>query len=397
MIYSLLFMAIVGSSPANVEVQTLSGETSSGSLVALTNDQVTIEREGKPVSLPTGTMTGLVPTGEKPSRAWEPGAWVELADGTSLVGLDYQAQNGRAHIKLSGDKTLEIATRNVTSVRIQRASEGLASEWARIREMETNSDLLVVRKDNTLDYHRGVIRDVTASVVQFELDGEVLPVKRPKVLGLVYFQAARQGLPDAICRVTDTDGSVWAVQTIRLVGNQLQWTTPLGLSMARALTDVVRIDFSHGKIVYLSDLEPETREWTPYFKASKDIPALSQFFAPKTDRSLQAGPIVLDRKTYTKGLALHSRTRVVYRLPDKFHRFKATLGIDDRVRPQGNARLVIQGDDRVLLETTVTGQEPPKPVDLDLTGIRRLSILVDYGADLDIGDHVDLGEARILK
>jgi len=167
--------------------------------------------------------------------------------------------------------------------------------------------------------------------------------------------------------------------------------------MARALTGIVRIDFSHGKIVYLSDLESETREWTPYFKTSKEIPALSQFFAPKADRSLHAGPMVLDRKTYAKGLALHSRTRVVYRLPDKFHRFKATVGIDDRVRPQGNARLVIQGDDRVLLETTVTGQEPAKPVDLDLSGIRRLSILVDYGADFDIGDHVDLGEARILK
>jgi hypothetical protein len=395
--YPLLFIALVGIAPVNVDVQTLSGETTTGSILALTNDQVTIERDGKPVSMPTGTITGLAPTGEKPSRAWEPGVWVELTDGTSLVGLDYQAQDGRARIRLSNEKTMEIPTRNVNTVRLRQASESLLADWARIREMDTTGDLLVVRKDTTLDYHRGVIRDVTGSVVQFELDGDVLPVKRAKVLSLVYFQSAGQTLPDAICHVTDVDGSAWAVQTIRLVNNQLEWTTPLGLTMARAWSEIVRVDFSRGKIVYLSDLEPETREWTPYFKASKDIAALSQFFAPKTDRGMHAGPILLDRKTYTKGLTLHSRTRLAYRLPDKFRRFKATVGIDDRARPQGNARLVIQGDDRVLLETTVTGHEPAKPVDLDLTGIRRLSILADYGDDLDIGDHVDLGEARVLK
>ncbi|MEN6494320.1 MAG: hypothetical protein ABFD16_08510, partial [Thermoguttaceae bacterium] len=76
MMYPLLFIALVGIAPVNVDVQTLSGETTTGSILALTNDQVTIERDGKPVSMPTGTITGLAPTGEKPSRAWEPGVWV---------------------------------------------------------------------------------------------------------------------------------------------------------------------------------------------------------------------------------------------------------------------------------------------------------------------------------
>ena len=56
--------------------------------------------------------------------------------------------------------------------------------------MNVDSDLLVVRKDETLDYHQGVLGDVTDDVVQFELDGEQLAVKRSKVFGLVYHHPA---------------------------------------------------------------------------------------------------------------------------------------------------------------------------------------------------------------
>jgi hypothetical protein len=176
-----------------------------------------------------------------------------------------------------------------------------------------------------------------------------------------------------------------------------RWSTPLGLEITCPCEQVVRIDFSQGKIVYLSDLEPESIEWTPYFGSAQQPPALARLFAPRTDRGLEPGPLLLDGKRYEKGLALHSRTRLVYRLPGRFRRFKATVGIDDRVRPRGNVRLAIHGDERLLLETTITGTDPPQQLDLDLTGVRRLAILVDYGDDLDLADHLDLCDARVVK
>ncbi len=395
--YALLLIPLLGSTPANVEAQMLSGETITGSLIEFSGDQVAIESDGRRLSIPTEKLTGLAPLGENGKRTWEPDIWVELADGTSLVGLGYQAENGKARIRLGDNQSVVIATRDVVSVRFQRAAEAVLAEWSRIREMEATGDLIVVRKDEVVDYHRGVLRDVTESTVQFEIDGDILPVKRSKVLGLVYFQSAGRSLPEVICRVNDRDGSSWAVRAIHLAKGQLEWTTPLGLTRTCPLSEILRIDFSQGKIIYLSELEPELRQWTPYFGANKVPSVLSQFFAPKTDRGLYSGPMELDGKTYTKGLALHSRTELVYRLPDKFRRLRATVGIDDRVRPRGHARLVISGDGRVLFETTLTGTEPPKPLDLDLTGVRRISILVDYGDELDVSDHVDLCDVRVLK
>ncbi|MGA2797076.1 MAG: NPCBM/NEW2 domain-containing protein, partial [Thermoguttaceae bacterium] len=80
-----------------------------------------------------------------------------------------------------------------------------------------------------------------------------------------------------------------------------------------------------------------------------------------------------------------------------FTRLKAVAGIDDSVRPQGNVRLVIRGDNNVLLDLPVAGTDAPKSIDLDLSGVRKLSILVDFGNHAGFGDHLDLGNARIIK
>ena len=94
---------------------------------------------------------------------------------------------------------------------------------------------------------------------------------------------------------------------------------------------------------------------------------------------------------------MRSRTEVVYRLPDKFRTFAATAGIDDRVRASGNVRLVISGDDKILHESTITGADQPVELELPVEGVKRLKILVDYGDDVDVADHLDLCEARVSK
>ena len=51
----------------------------------------------------------------------------------------------------------------------------------------------------------------------------------------------------------------------------------------------------------------------------------------------------------------------------------------------------------MLWEYTIDGDQPPVPVDLDVEGIRRLRILVDYGDDGDVADRLYLCEARVTK
>jgi len=213
----------------------------------------------------------------------------------------------------------------------------------------------------------------------------------------LYHHAAGRVIPEAICRIVGADGSTWEVAAIALAGDRVEWTTTAGVQSSAPWASLARLDFSKGKVVYLSDLEPESVEYTPFFGPAGKWDALRQAYAPREDRGVDSPLLELDGKPYHRGLALRSRTSVVYRLPDRYSRFLAVAGIDDRVRPRGHVRLVIRGDDRVLLDTAIAGTEASKPIDLDLTGVRRLAVLVDYGDDLDVADHLDLVEARIVK
>ena len=337
---------MVSAAPPAVEVETTDGGVVAGGLVELGAGGIKLATDRGPVSLEIAKLTGISPKGGPEGAGPPPGAWVELVDGSSLVGSTYTATEGRARLTLPGGEALDIPTQDVKWVRFQSPTEAVSSQWSRIVGSELKSDVLVVKTAETIDYHKGVLRDVTAEVVRFELDGEVLPIKRAKVYGLAYYHPAGRELPQALGTLSEASGATWSVQTIALVGEKLQWTTPAGLKLARGLPAVKRIDFSRGKVVYLSDLEPESVSWTPYISLGKDFPSRAESAAPRRDRSHDGGLLQLDGKGYRKGMGLTSRTLVVYRLPERYSRFVATAGIDDRVRPRGHVRLVIRGDDK---------------------------------------------------
>ena len=395
--FELLLITAIAATVPPVNLETLGSPAVSGRLVGLDADRVTVETAAGPVSVEIDRMVAVSPANAKVSPPSDLAVWVELVDGSLLSGQDYSTSGQTARLVTTDGKPLEFPVRYVAWVRLQSQTDSIAKEWSRILETTSDGDLLIVRKGDLIDFHRGLLRDVTDTVVQFESDGDVLPVKRPKVHGLRYHRSAVGDLPGPICRLTDTSGSIWPVASIELKGDVLHWTTPLGLKAGAPLNTVLRIDYSHGKVVYLSDMEAETVDWTAYFGSAENVESLATFLSPRKDRSLDSGPLELDGRPYEKGLAIHSRTRLTYRLGGEFRRFKATAGIDDSVRPAGHVRLVIFGDDKVLFEADVAGTDAPKLLDVDLSGVRRLAILVDFGEHLDTADHLDLCEARVVK
>ena len=148
--------------------------------------------------------------------------------------------------------------------------------------------------------------------------------------------------------------------------------------------------------MYLSDIEPATANATPFVGLPPSATLAAEYGKPRRDKSAFGGPLSLLMKEgdsaaaqaaariFPKGLALRSRSEIVYRLPAGFQRFIAIAGID-------------LGDDRMLLETEVTGDQPPQPIQLDIANVKRLKIVVDYGQNVDTGDWLNLCDARIAK
>ena len=126
--------------------------------------------------------------------------------------------------------------------------------------------------------------------------------------------------------------------------------------------------------------------------------ALREFYQYRRDIGFEQNPLRLDGKTYRKGLSLASRSVLVYKLPGKFrlfkrHRSASTTACARRATCSWRSRVMA----KTLWEGDVRGSEPARELELEIAGVKRLEILVDYGDDLDIGDRLDLCEARVTK
>ncbi len=394
--WALILTAVLSAGP-QMEARTLDDRAVQGTLVELSADRVVLETPSGRETIEIRNLLTLVPVADVARTGEDAKIRVELVDGTSIPLGEYRVKDGTAELTFPSGQSAHLPTRSVAAVRFNQQSDEVREQWKEILEASTVGDVLVIRKGDSLDYLEGVLGDMAEDVLQFTLGDMLLSVKRKKIEGIIYAHPAGRRLPPALCVVVDDVGAKIPAHAIELVGGVIRFTSPAGLELRRSPARIVRLDFSRGKVQYLSELTPEAVNWTPYFGSAGATSVQRQFFRHRTDRGLRAPSLRLGGKSYDRGLALHSRTELVYRLDGRWRLFKALAGIDDLVQGKGNVRLVLRGDDRVLWESTVTGEDDPRQLVLDVSGVKRLTILVDFGDDLDVADHLNLCEARIIK
>ena len=396
-VLSLMTLIALGAVP--VEVRPVAGSSLRGELVDLSADAVVVQSDAGPQRLELANVWELTATQTAAPASRPVTVWVELTDESLIRGDSYTAAAGTATVRTTAGHSLSIRTAAIRAVRFRdyASAPQLAQRWQEISTAKASGDSLVVRRGDNLDQLTGVIRDVTDEAVQFESDGDTVQAKRTKLEGLLYYHPASGELPRRAAQVTDASGSQWSVKSLRKADDQLALVTVAGVAASLPLAQLKRIDFSSGNSQWLDALEPQSVRWRPFIQTKLPTETAARLFQPRGPAARGGHPLLLAGQEYDRGLAVHSRTELVYRLTGDFHQFLAVAGIDDRVRPAGNVRLVISGDDRELFAQTITGADPPLALQVDITGVKRLKILVDFGEQLDIADCLDLCDARITK
>jgi hypothetical protein len=151
---------------------------------------------------------------------------------------------------------------------------------------------------------------------------------------------------------------------------------------------LARLDFSQGKLTYLSDVEPVKVVETS---------TLERVDHYRRDKNLDDGPIRLAGKQYPKGLALHAYAELVYDIGGQYKEFKTVLGVDDQVGGNSNVKVTVEGDGKELFTAEVRRKAEPRPVTIDVRNVKLLRIVVSSANLLDLGDHVDLADAKVSK
>ena len=113
-------------------------------------------------------------------------------------------------------------------------------------------------------------------------------------------------------------------------------------------------------------------------------------------------PIEIDGVTYAKGVGMHATGSLTAWLGGTCSAFDAMVGIDDEVLEKpgesgvGSVRFQVYGDGVLLAETAVlTNDDAAVPLDVDVTGVRRLRLVADEATNGKNFDHADWADAKL--
>ena len=167
-----------------------------------------------------------------------------------------------------------------------------------------------------------------------------------------------------------------------------------GVELAVPTEAIVALQPLGGRVEYVSDLTPASY---------RHIPFLELGWPYRADRSVGGSLLRAGDTLYLKGLGMHSPSRITYELDGAYRRFEAEVAIDDEAGPRGSVVFRVFTDDgsgawhEGAKSEIVRGGEAPVPISVDLTGARRISLLVDFADRGDELDHADWLNARLVR
>ena len=313
----------------------------------------------------------------------------------------YLNGGGRLHGTIAGGEHESVVVNTSVADGLEIGLSSLAGVWfgagapdARV-EFDQAMGSRLPGKDTLLIEREGVINAVRGSVVSLGADGGALLLNRKE------FDFRREGLIGIVLASGVGEKTRWPV-LLRLVDgtelpgrvlegddDRLVFATSFGGEVVIPATRVASIRFYSERVLYLSALTPARDE-------SSGL--LHRPWATRFDRSVMNGPISLDGKTYDRGIGVHADATLEYDIGGGYETFAATIGIDDAVRPRGTVRFRVEGDGRELFDSgIVTGEHEARNIVVDVRGVSRLSLVVLNGDGLDLSDHADWADARLIK
>ncbi len=392
-------------------LQTIDLRTIECEITSISADTVTIETSAGQETLPREDVAEIIAWPENYDPQADPMALRGVAAMVTVSGDVLPVSvGGLADGVLSFRNSVtgehQVAMEKISAIYMPTDSQQAHEIAATCREMEmdsgTSDRLLVSQADGGYLSVQGALRTITK---QASAAGR----KKPQETITFTWQNTDRKMPVADVRAIlladvgteDTpltghmighDGTTIGFTAISLEGDTATVESPSLGTLVLQRAHVKAIKFISARVVDLAELEPSA-------VASHGM--VTDAMAYRRNRSVGGGPIVLDGVTYAKGLGLHSFTELTYDIDGEFSSLVAIVGIDDSVRPNGDATLTILAvseDGRPPLVLTLTGEGSAETIRYDLTGVTQLTIRVDFGTDeLGVADHVDLALARLIK
>ncbi len=269
----------------------------------------------------------------------------------------------------------------------------------RLRTTERSADTVLLKNGDEL---QGTIGGLSTTELALQIaSGNTISVPRKNILAIALNPALldRPKQQDRLLMVHLADGSRIIASDWKGDAEKVQLKTPSGLALKThyrtdaGAANLLGLQSSTSHVVYLSDLEPADYRHRPY---------LSVAWPYRSDHNVMGTRLRSGGTLYEKGIGMHSLASLTYQFEEPYQRFDATLGIDDSAGNRGSVVFRLYVDDGSgkwqlrYQSDIIRGGDGTTPISIDLSGIRGLSLMVDYAERGDEMDRANWLDARLL-
>ncbi len=320
------------------------------------------------------------------------GMIIEPSGGSRLYGriLSGDTSSFQIHVRGLGKLTVPLdKVRAATNTAVEAGDAG-PRVLAETRKGQRDQDVLLLVVGGGIRQFPTLVRKMDAGGLEVQWQGGTRQVDWNRVFSIVFATLNGNDASPAPARAILSDGSVVAGRILTFSKTHLTIAPGFVEKIDIPVADLVRIEFSSEKLVYLSDSKPLSIKKAGFF--GQDWPV-------RFNVSLTGQPLALGKVVYKKGIACHSRSAIHYELKGEFKTFAATIGIHDETKGLGSCIFrVTDGKGKVLFDSGEhTGKDAARAISVDVTGVKELVLVVDYGKDKDVGDNAVWADARVIK
>ena len=319
-----------------------------------------------------------------------------VAEGTKSSVTAQSLSLGKVEIKFDSIQAIEF---------VQKSGAGAESEMPR----ELAPELLEPPKDQDValllngDRLPGVLNGISKDRIQFNCALGDIALPFEKLLGVALAPGPKMKPPEGLlAHVVGTDGSSISGSIQQTDAKLLRLNAVLGTAAEIPLDKVASIAFRNGRAIYLSDLEPVKVTEEPFVRDPRQTIGEDYWWHYRRDRNVSGGVIRLGRQTFLKGMGVHSRCELTYKLDKAYSRFISTIGVDDETGGRGSVAFRVLADGKPLYparpeDSTMAGKDAPRRVDVDVSGASELTLGVDFANQMHIFGRADWAGARLIK
>jgi len=284
-----------------------------------------------------------------------------------------------------GQVTIPLEALRAIHFRPQQTSEEIT---AAVAAPDKSKDLLFVEVGDQVQTIGGYIEGLDAAGLRFLWKGESRTFARDRVHAVVLTPIGKQPDFRGAVRTRLSDGSLVTGRVASLSGGKLALALRKGVTVTLPWNEVAGVEVLSRRMEFLSDMQPASQLHEPIATLKRN---------PQRNQSIGGGPLSLGGKKYDKGLGVQSRSVVSYKLGGRFTDLLAVIGIDDETEGRGDCEFVVIGDGRELFRRRMRAADEPHRLRVDVRGVSTLTLTVEPGKGLDLSDHADWADARLIR